>query len=104
MSEEQTSQDNLEIDGELEADLDDDGLDDDGDLEVEMDAEDDDDLEEITSDEVDRVVAALEELMESADSENIRTYLDDASNNIYYLVYDVEDDDEENLDEIAEAA
>lgn len=104
MTEEQTSQDNLEIDGELEADLDDDGLDDDGDLEVEMDAEDDDDLEEITSDEVDRVVAALEKLMESADSENIRTYLEDASNNIYYLVYDVEEDDEENLDEIAEAA
>ena len=99
MSEEQTPQDNLEIDGELEADLDDDG-----DLETEMDAEGEDELEEITSDEVDRVVAALEELMESADSENIRTYLEDASNNIYYLVYDVEEEDEENLDEIAEAA
>jgi len=104
MSDEYTSQDNLEIDGELEAVLDDDGLDDDGDLEAEMNADDDDDLEEITSDEVDRVVAVLEQLMESADSENIRTYLEDALNNIYYLVYDVEDDEEENLDEIAEAA
>lgn len=99
MTEEQTSQDNLEIDGELEVELDDDG-----DLEVEMDAEDDDELEEITSDEVDRVVAALEELMESADSENIRTYLEDASNNIYYLVYDVDEEDEENLEDVAEAA
>lgn len=54
-------------------------------------------FEEITSEEVDRVVALLEELMESVDSENIRTYLEEAMNNIYYLIY--EDEDEEGFSE-----
>lgn len=52
--------------------------------------------EEINSEEVDRVVAALETLMESVSSETIRAALENASNEIYYLVY--EDD------ETAEAA
>lgn len=50
-----------------------------------------DDFEEITSDEVDRVVAALDELMESTESLNIRAYLEEAAANIYGLVYDAED-------------
>ena len=48
--------------------------------------------EEIESDEVDRVVAALEELSATVASENIKAFLEEASTNIYYLVYDDEDD------------
>lgn len=51
----------------------------------------DDEYEEISSDEVDRVVAALDDLMESTDSLNIRLYLEEAAANIYGLVYDDED-------------
>jgi hypothetical protein len=47
--------------------------------------------EEITSDEVDRVVEQLERLMETVSSENIKTYLEDAVNNIFFLLYDDED-------------
>jgi hypothetical protein len=47
--------------------------------------------EEITSDEVDRVIEQLERLMETVQSENIKSYLEDAINNIFFLVY--EDDD-----------
>lgn len=43
--------------------------------------------EVITSDEVDRVVTALEELMERVQSENIRSILDAAADEIYCLVY-----------------
>ncbi|QDU40518.1 hypothetical protein Mal4_48760 [Maioricimonas rarisocia] len=49
-----------------------------------------DDFEEISSEEVDRVVEALESLMASVDSENIRAVLEDATNNVYYLVYEDE--------------
>lgn len=55
-------------------------------------------FEEITSDEVDRVVAALEELMESTASLNIQAYLEEAASGIYRLVYD---DEEEELSEAA---
>ncbi len=48
-------------------------------------------FEEITSEEVDRVVAQLEALIESTDSENIRSHLEEAMNEIYYLVYEEED-------------
>lgn len=48
-------------------------------------------FEEITSEEVDRVVAQLETLIESTDSENIRSYLEEAMNEIYYLVYEEEE-------------
>ena len=51
--------------------------------------------EEITSDEVDRVVEELERLSESVQSENIKSYIEDAINSIFFLVYD---------DESAEAA
>ena len=47
-----------------------------------------DEFEEITSDEVDRVVEQLEQLMQSVGSENIRFHLDEALNSIYYLIYD----------------
>jgi hypothetical protein len=47
--------------------------------------------EEIDSEEVDRVVAALEELSASASSENIKLFLEEAATNVYYLVYDDED-------------
>ena len=47
--------------------------------------------EEITSDEVDRVVEQLEKLMETVSSENIKAYLEDAVNNIFFLLYDDED-------------
>ena len=47
-----------------------------------------DDYEEISSDQVDRVVEALETLMATVDSENIRYYLEEATNSIYLLIYD----------------
>ena len=56
-------------------------------------------VEEITSEEVDRVVNALEELMETVDSENIASVLEEALNAIFYLVYD-----EGDLEDSAEAA
>ena len=46
--------------------------------------------EEISSEEVDRVVAALEQLMETVESVNIQNHLDEALNNIYSLFYDEE--------------
>jgi hypothetical protein len=50
-----------------------------------------DQYEEITSDEVDRVIQALGALIDSVSSENIKSYLEDAVNNIFLLVYDEED-------------
>ena len=51
----------------------------------------DEDFEEISSDEVDRVVEALEALAASTGSENIRYFLDEAANQIYELIYDEDD-------------
>ena len=68
---------------------------------IKLDAETiEDEFEEITSDEVDRVVDALESLMETVSSENIRTYLEEASENIYQLIYDetAESEQEEECD------
>jgi hypothetical protein len=48
-------------------------------------------FEEITSDEVDRVVEQLEKLMETVSSENIKSYLEEAVNNIFFLLYDDDD-------------
>jgi len=50
-----------------------------------------DEYEEITSDEVDRVVEQLERLIDTVASENIKSYLEDAVNNIFFLVYNDED-------------
>lgn len=47
-----------------------------------------DDYEEISSIEVDRVVQILESLMQEVSSENIRAYLDEAADNIFALIYD----------------
>jgi hypothetical protein len=47
----------------------------------------DDDFEEISSDEVDRVVESLEALASTAESENIRYFLEEATLKIYLLVY-----------------
>lgn len=53
--------------------------------------------EEICSEEVDRVVAALELLSESVASETIKSMLDGCASEIYYLVYE----DEEGMSEAA---
>ncbi|MFM8475517.1 MAG: hypothetical protein ACKOEO_06930 [Planctomycetaceae bacterium] len=63
--------------------------------------EDGDDYEEIRSEEVDRVVEALDHLIECAQSENVKHFLEEAASNIYYLVYE---DDEESADEGLEQA
>ena len=60
--------------------------------------------EEISSEEVDRVVAELEELMETVDSENIRVSLEEAINAIFYLVYDTADEEESDIEPLADAA
>ena len=51
------------------------------------------DYEEISSDEVDRVVAELEKLIGTVQSVNIQSALEDAMNEIYYLVYEDEEDE-----------
>ena len=75
---------------------------------------DDQEFEEISSDEVDRIVAVLDNLIEGVDSDNIKHYLEEASSNIYYLVYeDAEDESEataadetavEEVDQLRDAA
>lgn len=57
-----------------------------------------DDYEEISSDEVDRVVEALETLAATVESENIRFHLNEATDAIYLLIYG---DDEQPLGEAA---
>jgi len=51
----------------------------------------DDDFEEISSDEVDRVVESLEALAATSESENIRFFLEEATLKIYLLVYGEEE-------------
>ena len=51
-----------------------------------------DDYEEISSEEVDRVVAALELLSETVESENIRDLLASAMREIHQLVYDYDEE------------
>ena len=62
-------------------------------------AEADQDFEEICSDEVDRVVAALESLAASTQSDNISYYIDEAANSIYELIYDAEEEEESPADD-----
>jgi hypothetical protein len=57
--------------------------------------------EEITSDEVDRIVEQLERLSETVKSENIKSYIEDAINSIFFLVYE---EDEGLKKDDAEAA
>jgi hypothetical protein len=54
--------------------------------------------EEISAVEVDRILAALDQLIESTESETIRSYLETTAEEISYLV------DDEEIDEIGEAA
>lgn len=61
-----------------------------------------DEYEEISSDEVDRVVEALDRLIAGVQSENVKHYLEEAASNIYFLVY--EEEAEEELDETTEQA
>ncbi|RLS35741.1 MAG: hypothetical protein DWH81_13620 [Planctomycetota bacterium] len=51
---------------------------------------DSEEYEEISSTEVDRVIQAIETLIQNVSSENIRAYLDEAADNIYSLIYDSE--------------
>lgn len=51
----------------------------------------DGEYEEISSDEVDKVMAALEQLSDDVASETIKALIAECSNSVYYLVY--EDDD-----------
>lgn len=66
---------------------------DDADLAAELEDGQDDEFEEITSDEVDRVVEALDHLIQSVESENIRWHLEEAASQIFSLIYDDEADD-----------
>ena len=59
---------------------------------------DSDEYEEISSAEVDRVIQALEALIQGVSSENIRAYLDEAADNIYSLIYDADGQPCETLD------
>jgi hypothetical protein len=61
-----------------------------------------DEYEEISSEEVDRVVEALDRLIEGAQSENVKHILEEAASSIYYLVYEDEgDDSDEGLEQAA---
>ncbi len=51
---------------------------------------DSDEYEEISSAEVDRVIQAIDTLMNGVVSENIRAYLNEAADNIYSLIYDAD--------------
>lgn len=53
-----------------------------------------DDYEIITSEEVDSVLDSLEQLIASTTSENIRSLLEEAADNIFSLVYADEDQGE----------
>ena len=61
-----------------------------------------DEFEEISSEEVDRVVEAIVRLIAGVQSENIKHYLEEAASNIYYLVYEEEvDGTDEAIDQAA---
>ena len=51
----------------------------------------DGEYEEISSDEVDKVIAALEQLSDDVSSETIKALIAECSNSVYYLVYEDED-------------
>ncbi len=60
-----------------------------------------DEYEEIDSDEVDRVVSALEDIVGTIDSENIQLILEEASNQIYMLVYSEDEEEDTPYEEAA---
>ncbi|MFM7040093.1 MAG: hypothetical protein ACKO2L_20485 [Planctomycetaceae bacterium] len=59
------------------------------------------DYEEIRSEEVDRIVEALDRLIEGAQSENVKHFLEEAASSIYYLVYEDEESEDEGLEQAA---
>ena len=63
-----------------------------------------DEFEEINSEEVDRVVEALDHLIEIAQSENIKHYLEEAASSIYFLVYEEEHTPGEGSTDLEQAA
>ncbi len=71
---------------------------DDADISSELEDTADDEFEEITSEEVDRVVEALDQLIQSVDSENIRWHLEEAAGSIFSLIYDDEHDEVSDID------
>ena len=89
--------DELEDESELDATEEDFDLEDDP-------TESGEEFEEITSEEVDRVIETLEDLVESVESENIRIHLEETINNVFYLVYNDDDLEPEEDDLTAEAA
>lgn len=62
-----------------------------------------DEYEVITSEEVDRVLDALDALIESVNSDNIRVALEEAADSVYSLIYG-EDDESCAEDDQSEAA
>ncbi len=60
--------------------------------------------EEISYDEVDRVCASLEELRDTVESLNIQAYLDEAINNVYALVYEDAEDEDQSILPFSDAA
>lgn len=71
------------------------------DEQLNLNSADDSEYEEIAYEEVDRVCAALEELRDSVESQNIQAYLDDAINNIHGLVYEEGDEEQSILPDAA---
>jgi hypothetical protein len=63
-----------------------------------------DEYEEITSEDVDRVIAGLEALMSQTRSENIRAYLEEAADQIFELVYGEDAEVMEDESPLGEAA
>lgn len=63
-----------------------------------------DEYEEITSEDVDRVIAGLEALMGQTKSENIRAYLEEAADQIFELVYGEDAEVVEDESPLEEAA
>jgi len=59
------------------------------------------DYEEIRSEEVDRIVEALDRLIEGAQSENVKHFLEEAASSIYYLIYEDEESEDEGLEQAA---
>jgi len=66
-----------------------------------IDQADDQEFEEINSDEVDRIVEVLDNLIEGVDSDNVKHYLEEASSNIYYLIYEDSEDETTETEEVA---
>jgi len=58
-------------------------------------------FEEITSEEVDRVVESLDQIIESVSSENIKHQLEQAAAAIYYLVYEDDLSEDDSVDQAA---